>query len=44
METDLDAIWQGLFCLTVHDAEEDGEQVRGKDTPLLDAVGNSEAA
>ena len=25
-ETDVDAIWQVLFCLTQHDAEEDGEQ------------------
>ena len=25
-ETDVHAVWQVLFCLTVHDAEEDGEQ------------------
>ena len=25
-ETDVDVIWQVLFCLTEHDAEEDGEQ------------------
>ena len=28
-ETDVDAIWQALFCLTEHDAEGDGEQCRG---------------
>ena len=26
LETDVDAVWQVLFCLTEHDAEEDGEQ------------------
>ena len=25
-KTDVDAVWQVLFCLTEHDAEEDGEQ------------------
>ena len=25
-ETDVDAVWQVLFCLTENDAEEDGEQ------------------
>ena len=24
-ETDVDAVWQVVFCLTEHDAEEDGE-------------------
>ena len=28
-ETDVDAIWQVLFCLTEHDAEENGEQYWG---------------
>ena len=27
-----------------HDAEEDGEQCRGQDTPQFDAVGDGEAA
>ena len=31
-------------CLTEHDVEEDGEQCWGWDTPLLDAVGDGEAA
>ena len=44
LETDVDAVWQVLFCLKQHDAEEDGEQCPGKDTPLLDAVGDGEAA
>ena len=43
-ETDVDAVWQVLFCLKHHDAEEDGEQCGGKDTPLLDAAGDGEAA
>ena len=43
-ETDVDAIWQVLFCLMEHDAEEDGEQCGGQDTSLLDAVGKGEAA
>ena len=42
-ETDIDALWQVLFCLTEHDAEEDGEQCGGKDASLLDAVGDGEA-
>ena len=25
-ERDVDAVWQVVFCLTEHDAEEDGEQ------------------
>ena len=28
-ETDVDAVWQVLFCLMMHDAEEDGEQMWG---------------
>ena len=43
-ETDADAVWQVLFCLTEHDAEEDGEQCGGQDASLLDAVGDGEAA
>ena len=43
-ETDVGAIWQILFCLTEHDAEEDGEQCGGQDASLLDAVGDGEAA
>ena len=43
-ETDVNAVWQVLFCLTEHDAEEDGEQCRGQDTSLLDATGDGEAA
>ena len=41
-ETDVDAIWQVLFCLTMHDAEEDGEKCKG--APLLDAAWDGEAA
>ena len=36
--------WQVLFWLPEHDAEEDGEQGRGQNAPLLDFVGNGEAA
>ena len=43
-ETDVDAVWQLLFCLTEHDAEEDGEQCGGQNASLLDAVGDGEAA
>ena len=43
-ETNVDTVWQVLFCLTEHDAEEDGEQCGGQDTSLLDAVGDGEAA
>ena len=42
-ETDVDAIWQVLFCLTEHDAEEGGEQCGGQNASLLDAVGDGEA-
>ena len=31
LETDVDDVWQVLFCLTEHDAEEDGEQYGGQD-------------
>ena len=44
METDVDAVWQILFCFTEHGAEEDGEQCGGQNTSLLDAVGDGEAA
>ena len=37
-ETDVDAVWQVLFCLTEHDAEEDGEQRGGQN-----ATGDEEA-
>ena len=43
-ETDVDVVWQVLFCLTKHDAEEDGEQCGGQYAPLLDAVGDEKAA
>ena len=43
-ETDVDAIWQVLFCLTEHDGEEDGEQCGGQNTSRLDAVGDGEVA
>ena len=43
-ETDVDAVLQVLHCLTVHDAEEDGEQCGGQDASLPDAVENGEAA
>ena len=44
LETDVDAVWQVLFCLTEHDAEEHGEQCGGKNASLLHAVGDVEAA
>ena len=43
-ETDVDAVWQVLFCLKEHDAEEDGEQCGGQGASLLDAVGDGETA
>ena len=43
-KTDVDAVWQFLFCLTKHDAEEDGEQCGGQNASLLDAVGDGEVA
>ena len=44
METDVDAVWRVLFCLTKHYAEEDGEQCGSQNASLLDAVGDWEAA
>ena len=41
-ETDVDAVWQVLFCLAEHDAEEVGEQCGGQDVSPLDAVGDGE--
>ena len=35
---DVNAVWQVLFCLMEHDAEEDGEQGREQDAPLLDVT------
>ena len=43
-ETDENSVWQILFCLTEHDAEENGEQCGGQNASLLDAVGDGEAA
>ena len=43
-ETDVDAVWQVLFFLKKHDAEEDGEQCGGQNAFLLDAVGDGEGA
>ena len=43
-ETEVDAVWRVLFCLTELDADEDGEQCGDQDAPLLDAVGDGEAA
>ena len=43
-DTDVDAIWQVLFCLTEHDAKGDGEQCWSQNASLLDAVGDGEAA
>ena len=43
-ETNVDAVWQVLFCLKEHNAEEDGEQCAGQNASLLDAVGDGEAA
>ena len=43
-ETDVDAVWQVVFCLTEHDAEEDGKQCGGQNASMLDAVGDGEAA
>ena len=39
-ETNIGAVWQVLFCLMKHDAEEDGKQCEGHYVPLLDAVGD----
>ena len=43
-ETDVDAVWQVLFCVMEHNAEEDGEQCVGQNASLLDTVGDGEAA
>ena len=43
-ETDVDDVWQVLFCLTEHDGEEDGEQCVGQKASLLDSVGDGEGA
>ena len=42
-ETDVNAVWPVLFCLTEHDAEEDREQCGGKDALPHDAVEDGEA-
>ena len=42
-ETDVDAVLQVPFCLTEHDAEEDGKQCGGQNASLLDAIGDGEA-
>ena len=42
-ETDVDAVWQVLVCLTEHNAEEDGEGCGGQNASMLDAVGDGEA-
>ena len=39
-EMDVDAVWQVLFCLKAHDAEEDREQCGGQNTSLLDTAGD----
>ena len=43
-ETDVDAVWQVVFCFTEHEAEENGELCGGQNASLLDAVGDVEAA
>ena len=43
LKTDVDTVWQVLFGLTEHDAEEDGEQCGGQNASLLDAVGDGKA-
>ena len=35
-KTDVDAVWQVVFWLIQHDAEEDGKQCGGQDASLLD--------
>ena len=44
LEKDVDAIWQVVFCLSEHGAEEGGDQYGGWDASILDSVGNGEAA
>ena len=34
-ETDVNAVWQVLFCLAEHDAEGDGKQCGGHGIPCL---------
>ena len=41
-ETDVDAVWQVLFCVMEHNAEEDGEQCVGQNASLLDTTGDGE--
>ena len=43
-ETNEDAVWQVLLCLTEHEAEEDREQCGGQSASLLDVFGDGEAA
>ena len=43
-ETDVDAVWQVLFCLTEHNVDEYGEQCEGQNASLLDGVGDWKAA
>ena len=43
-ETDVDAVWQVVFCLKEHNAEEDAERCGGQKASLFDAVGDGEAA
>ena len=43
-EMAVDAVWQVLFCLKAHDAEEDREQCGGQSASLLDVFGDGEAA
>ena len=42
--TDAVAVWQVVFCLTEHDAEENGEQCGGQNASLLNAIEDGEAA
>ena len=44
LETAVDAVSLVVFCLTEHDAEEDGEQCWDQNASLLDTVGDGEAA
>ena len=43
-KTDVNAVWQVLFCLTERDTDGDVEQCGGQDASLLSAVGDGEAA
>ena len=42
--TDVDTVWQLLFCLSEHDVEEGGEEGGGEDAPLLDTASDGEDA